>query len=175
MFIHSRDLYSPARWTDWSSSMLSLNVSGSRSFGVKSSTARISSHLSSRALLCLQPFVICLRNTLRFAQPRPQGAFPWLLEVGWEKPGKSAFGTRLRFARRQKVSSKTQGQLVGTIECSFWKFTVRSRRDLTINFQNEHSWSSRLAAPGSPRTSKQRMNKISPSQWPCCLETQNAH
>ena len=28
---------------------------------------RISSHLSNRALLCLQPAVICLRNTLRFA------------------------------------------------------------------------------------------------------------
>ena len=31
-----------------------------------SSTARISSHLSNQAL-CLQPAVVCLRNTLRFA------------------------------------------------------------------------------------------------------------
>ena len=41
--------------------------SGHRSFAVKTSTARISSHLSNWALLCLQPAVICLRNTLRFA------------------------------------------------------------------------------------------------------------
>ena len=31
-------------------------------------TARISSHLSNRALLCLQLAVICLRNTLRLAR-----------------------------------------------------------------------------------------------------------
>ena len=42
--------------------------SGRRSFGVKSSTARISSHFSNRALLCLQPAVIGLRNTLLFAR-----------------------------------------------------------------------------------------------------------
>ena len=30
-------------------------------------------------------------------------------------------------------------------------------------------------SPGDlPTYSKQRINKISPSQWPCCLETQNA-
>ena len=28
-----------------------------------------------------------------------------------------------------KASSKTQGQLVGTIKCSCWKFTIRLRRD----------------------------------------------
>ena len=36
-----------------------------------SSAARISSHLSNRALLRLQPAVICLRNTLRFAGDSP--------------------------------------------------------------------------------------------------------
>ena len=41
-------------------------------FPVKSSTARISSHLSNRALLCLQPAsaVVCLRHTLRFANSK---------------------------------------------------------------------------------------------------------
>ena len=37
-------------------------------------------------------------------------------------------------------SSETQGQLVGSINCSRWKFTVRSRRarlDLTLNFHHE--------------------------------------
>ena len=30
-------------------------------------------------------------------------------------------------------------------------------------------------SPGnSPKHSKQRMNKMSPSRWPCCLETENA-
>ena len=37
------------------------------SFCVKSSIARSFSHLSNRTLLCLQPAVICLRNTLWFA------------------------------------------------------------------------------------------------------------
>ena len=36
---------------------------GHRSFAVTPFTARISSHLSNWALLCLQPTVICLRNT----------------------------------------------------------------------------------------------------------------
>ena len=38
-------------------------------------------------------------------------------------------------------SSETQGQLVGSIKCSWWKFSVRSRRarlDLTENFHHEH-------------------------------------
>ena len=45
---------------------------GHRSSDVKSSTARISSHLSNRALLCLQPVsaVVCLRHTLRFANSK---------------------------------------------------------------------------------------------------------
>ena len=45
---------------------------GHRSSDVKSSTARISSHLSNRALLCLQPAstVVCLRHTLRFANSK---------------------------------------------------------------------------------------------------------
>ena len=37
------------------------------------------------------------------------------------------------------TSSETQGQLVGSIKCSWWKFTVRSSRlDLTVNFHHEH-------------------------------------
>ena len=39
------------------------------------------------------------------------------------------------------TSSETQGQLVGSIKCSWWKFSVRSRRarlDLTENFHHEH-------------------------------------
>ena len=45
---------------------------GHRSSDVKSSTARISSHLSNRALLCLQPAsaVVCLIHTLRFANSK---------------------------------------------------------------------------------------------------------
>ena len=45
---------------------------GHRSSDVKSSTARISSHLSNRALLCLQPAsaVVCLRHTLRLANSK---------------------------------------------------------------------------------------------------------
>ena len=31
--------------------------------------------------------------------------------------------------------SETQGQLVGSIKCSWWKFT---RLDLTVNFHHEH-------------------------------------
>ena len=45
------------------------------SFRVKSFTARISSHLSNWALLCLQPAAICLRNSLRFAR--------WFDNVQW--------------------------------------------------------------------------------------------
>ena len=43
-----------------------------RSSDVKSSTARVSSHLSNRALLFLQPAstVVCLRHTLRFANSK---------------------------------------------------------------------------------------------------------
>ena len=45
---------------------------GHRSSDVKSSTARISSHLSNRALLCLQPVsaVVCPRHTLQFANSK---------------------------------------------------------------------------------------------------------
>ena len=67
-FIHSRALQQPLdertcpllRCSRWSS--------GRRSFGFIFSTARFSSHSSNRALLCLQPAVICLRNTLWFAE-----------------------------------------------------------------------------------------------------------
>ena len=37
-------------------------------------------------------------------------------------------------------SSESQGQLVASIKCSWWKFTVRSRRarlDRTVNFHHE--------------------------------------
>ena len=45
---------------------------GHRSSDVKSPTARISSHLSNRALLCLQPAsaVVCPRHTLQFANSK---------------------------------------------------------------------------------------------------------
>ena len=56
-----------ARLTDWSSSSLLSLKFRSPFFRFKPSTERISSHLSNRALLCFQPAVICLRNTLRFA------------------------------------------------------------------------------------------------------------
>ena len=39
------------------------------------------------------------------------------------------------------TSSETQGQVVGWIKCSWWMFTVRSRRahlDLTVNIHHEH-------------------------------------
>ena len=49
---------------------------GHRSSDVKSSTARISSHLSNRALSCLQPAsaAVCLRHTLRFANSKQSKA-----------------------------------------------------------------------------------------------------
>ena len=59
-----------ARRTHSSSfSLLSLKFRSRRSFVVKPSTARISSHLSKtgHSSLCLQPAFICLRNTLRSA------------------------------------------------------------------------------------------------------------
>ena len=49
--------------------------------------------------------------------------------------------------RQNSPSSETQGQLVRTTECSWWKITVRSRQ--AVNKMNIPS--SRLAAPGSPR------------------------
>ena len=49
--------------------------------------------------------------------------------------------------RRNSPSSETQGQLVRTTECSWWKITVISRQ--AVNKMN--ILSSRLAAPGSPR------------------------
>ena len=39
------------------------------------------------------------------------------------------------------TSWETQGQVVGWIKCSWWMFTVRSRRarlDLTVNIHHEH-------------------------------------
>ena len=78
VFIHSRDLGSACfglrfrvlRFRNYPGLLLRCFrwSSGHRSFGIKPSTARISSHLSNRALLCLQRAVIsiCLRNTLRF-------------------------------------------------------------------------------------------------------------
>ena len=44
--------------------------------------------------------------------------------------GSSLFFPRIHI----KSSSETQGQLVGSIKCSWWKFTVRSGR----NFHHEH-------------------------------------
>ena len=58
----------------WSSQLFYLRATSSTDVpvlllnqpGVQSSTERFSSHLSNRALLCLQRAVICLRNALRF-------------------------------------------------------------------------------------------------------------
>ena len=66
MFYSLSAFITAARWMHSSSNLRCCGwSSGRRSFSVKSSTARISSHLSNWALLCLQPAVICLRNTLR--------------------------------------------------------------------------------------------------------------
>ena len=68
--------YKAARWSHpSSSSLLSLKL-GHRSSDVKSSTGRISSHLSNRALSCLQPAsaAVCLRHTLRFANSKQSKA-----------------------------------------------------------------------------------------------------
>ena len=59
----------------------------------------------------------------------------------------------LQFARANP-SSETQGQFVGSIKCSWWKFSVRSRRarlDLTENFHHFFILPTRLTAPGSLR------------------------
>ena len=47
-------------------------------------------------------------------------------------------------------SSETRGQLVGKIECSWWKFIIRSRRvlDLLVNFHHEHSIVPTSCPPG---------------------------
>ena len=47
-------------------------------------------------------------------------------------------------------SLETQGQIVGTIQCSWWKSTVRSRLaslDLTVNFHHEPEWPRTLYRP----------------------------
>ena len=71
---------SSTRWTHLSFSLLSWS-SSRRFFGVKSSKATISSHLSNRALLCLQPQAAqaqCVSFILRTVYGNSGKRFKWI-------------------------------------------------------------------------------------------------
>ena len=112
---------------------------GHRSSDVKSSTARISSHLSNRALLCLQPAstVVCLRHTLRFANskqrmnkisPKPchKKCRSANLRVCWSASLQSAFVAHCCWQHLQEATKKT------------FSFTLSWQKQIKLYFSSQN-------------------------------------
>ena len=105
-------------------------------------------------LFCIYTVEPRLTATSVIRSPRYHGHFFWppgwtTIHFLWKRKKKfSLIWSPVNTAKffwpigdRINASSETQGQLVGSIKCSWWKFSVRSRRarlDLTENFHHEH-------------------------------------